>query len=182
MAQKFRPYDPLDERQKRYEEIVALRAQGKTLQEIGDAFGLSRARVAQIIAKPPALAGMLGHLAKLHHAARADELAEAIEAMCRDCEPEGSCRAPACPLRAHSPLPLAVHEAGEVRTLGQIRADSWTSARREKAVARAKRYHEEGVFGTPRGFTDADRAKGIAARKAQAKAARESLTRRRRSA
>lgn len=41
----------------------------------------------------------------------------AVDAMCRDCEPLGVCREAACPLRAVSPLPLALDDrpAAEVR-------------------------------------------------------------------
>ena len=35
------------------------------------------------------------------------ELRRSVAAMCADCEPEGYCRTPACPLRVVSPLPLA---------------------------------------------------------------------------
>lgn len=38
---------------------------------------------------------------------RVDAYAEAVDAMCRSCEPEGLCQQPECPLRAFSPLPLA---------------------------------------------------------------------------
>jgi transcriptional regulator with XRE-family HTH domain len=62
-------------------------------------------------------------------------LTSAIEAMCAGCEPEGLCRTPECPLRAHSPLPLATHDAGDPRTLSAIRRDTWTPDRRERFVA-----------------------------------------------
>jgi hypothetical protein len=35
------------------------------------------------------------------------ELRRAVAHMCAECEPEGYCRTPACPLRGSSPLPLA---------------------------------------------------------------------------
>lgn len=35
------------------------------------------------------------------------ELRRSVAAMCHECEPEGYCRTPACPLRVVSPLPLA---------------------------------------------------------------------------
>lgn len=35
-------------------------------------------------------------------------LQQAVDAMCRSCEPNGLCRTADCPLRAASPLPLAV--------------------------------------------------------------------------
>jgi hypothetical protein len=65
MEKKFKPYDDLDERMARYEEMVALRATGLSYAKIGERYGLSRARVAQVLAKPPALAGQVGHKAKL---------------------------------------------------------------------------------------------------------------------
>lgn len=56
-------------------------------------------------------------------------LSDAIAAMCRGCEPEGLCQTADCPLRPHSPLPLATHEIGDARTIAQARAESWTPER-----------------------------------------------------
>ena len=52
---------------------------------------------------------------------RANLQAEAISAMCRDCEPEGLCRTADCPLRLFSPLPLSDRARLPVRTLSAIR-------------------------------------------------------------
>lgn len=90
-------------------------------------------------------------------------LLEAIAAMCRDCEPEGVCRTPDCPLRPHSPLPLARHAiASEPRTEHQVRVDSWKDPERRRAQSeRSIRLHAEGRMrgGWPPGAS----AKGLAA-------------------
>lgn len=45
---------PLADRQERYERMRAMKEAGRTLEQIGTAFGgLSRARVAQILERPP---------------------------------------------------------------------------------------------------------------------------------
>lgn len=45
---------PLADRQERYERMLAMKEAGRTLEQIGAAFGgLSRARVAQILERPP---------------------------------------------------------------------------------------------------------------------------------
>jgi hypothetical protein len=36
-----------------------------------------------------------------------DEIRRSVAAFCNECEPEGYCRTPTCPLRVSSPLPLA---------------------------------------------------------------------------
>lgn len=45
--------DPLADRQARYERIKAMADDGKTLDDIGTVFGISRERVRQVLAKPP---------------------------------------------------------------------------------------------------------------------------------
>lgn len=61
----MKPYDPQDERQDRYEEIVAQRAAGDSYRTIGKRYGISHERVRQILAGgPPGLAGWLGHSAR----------------------------------------------------------------------------------------------------------------------
>lgn len=62
-------------------------------------------------------------------------LMDSIAAMCAGCEPEGVCRTAECPLRPHSPLPLARYESGDPRTNADIRAASWTPERRERYIA-----------------------------------------------
>lgn len=76
---------------------------------------------------------------------RAAELQDAIAAMCADCEPEGLCRTPACPLRGFSPLPMARHEVeGRMRSELEVRRASWTPARREQQSRLTKQLHAEG--------------------------------------
>ncbi|MHB8398406.1 MAG: helix-turn-helix domain-containing protein [Candidatus Limnocylindrales bacterium] len=95
----------------------------------------------------------------------------AIDAMCRDCEPEGICQTDGCPLRPFSPLPLAVHRAGIARTGSAIRSASWTPARREGHVARLNERwadpaeREKARLNHP--FTPEVRARAIAAVKAR---------------
>lgn len=61
------------------------------------------------------------------------ELRRSVAAMCTECEPEGYCRTPACPLRVVSPLPLA--RAQITSREGRVKAkDSW--AFKPKEVAR----------------------------------------------
>ncbi len=80
--------------------------------------------------------------------ARASDQAAAIAAMCRDCEPQGACRTPDCPLRAYSPLPLTVHRSHDPKTRDQalaIRtAKRWTPAARERHGELTRRMHAEG--------------------------------------
>lgn len=66
---------------------------------------------------------------------RIDGQAEAIDAMCRSCEPEGLCREEECPLRAFSPLPLAGSYT-EHRPSGQLRVveGSWGPHNRPKTL------------------------------------------------
>ena len=71
---------------------------------------------------------------------RAVDLAAAIADMCRDCEPQGTCRTPDCALRAFSPLPLAVHRSATPLTRDQglaIRtAKRWTPVARLRRIPR----------------------------------------------
>lgn len=70
-------------------------------------------------------------------------LSEAIEAMCRDCEPEGICRTEGCALRPFSPLPASVHEIGSARTEGRIRSEAWTPERHRRfGAALARRWSD----------------------------------------
>lgn len=80
---------------------------------------------------------------------RATDLQDAIEAMCRDCEPLGACRTPSCPLRAFSPLPAAGHAVREARTGTAIRAASWTPERRARHGEITAELHRTGRI--PRG-------------------------------
>lgn len=74
----------------------------------------------------------------------------AIAAMCAECEPEGRCRTPDCPLRAHSPLPLATREATrQVRTTLEVREASWSPERRRRQSETTSRYHAEGRMRPP---------------------------------
>lgn len=74
----------------------------------------------------------------------AGELRAAIDAMCNDCEPGGACQTADCPLRAFSPLPLATHGTSTTRTGTEIRAASWTPARRERISAMTTALHRDG--------------------------------------
>lgn len=83
----------------------------------------------------------------------------AIDAMCRDCEPEGLCRTPECPLRGFSPLPLSkrglsvdaakpaegVHgPTHRPKWLASMRAAAerrWTPEARERARLDMLEYH-----------------------------------------
>lgn len=70
----------------------------------------------------------------------------AIDAMCADCEPEGLCRTPDCPLRPYSPLPLskkhlAVDTAQPAEGVhGPTHRPKWLAAVRE---ANARRWTPE---------------------------------------
>lgn len=78
---------------------------------------------------------------------RALPLAGAIAAMCADCEPEGLCRTPLCPLRDCSPLPLARHAGSEPRphTGFENRSAGWTPARRARQIeANGRRWARPG--------------------------------------
>lgn len=78
---------------------------------------------------------------------RARLLSDAIAAMCADCEPEGLCRTAGCPLRAHSPFPLAAHGNDEPRpgTAYENRRSGWTPERRAGQVeANARRWNRPG--------------------------------------
>jgi len=75
---------------------------------------------------------------------RIDGYAEAIDTMCRTCEPEGLCRDDGCPLRAFSPLPLAGSYT-ENRPSGQLRraGNSWDPTNRPKTLAAIQAAAEE---------------------------------------
>lgn len=84
----------------------------------------------------------------------------AIDAMCRDCEPEGLCQTAECPLRAFSPLPLSKrHLSVDTATpaegvhgptyrpkwLAAVRkanARRWTPEERERASVGMRAYHD----------------------------------------
>jgi hypothetical protein len=67
---------------------------------------------------------------------RAAELADAIDGMCRGCEPEGVCRTADCPLRAFSPLPFQVHEQRrEPKTMAAIRVELDRKAAPKRRIA-----------------------------------------------
>lgn len=72
---------------------------------------------------------------------------DAIDAMCRECEPEGLCRTADCPLRQFSPLPMAVREVSAPRTLATIRATTTQGpearAKRRSSMARVHRERPE---------------------------------------
>jgi hypothetical protein len=80
---------------------------------------------------------------------RATAVLSAVEAMCAACEPGGACRTADCPLRAFSPLPLAMHDVGEPRTLAAITAASWTPARRAAMSAMTRQLHRDGRIPRP---------------------------------
>lgn len=75
---------------------------------------------------------------------RIDGYAEAIDTMCRTCEPEGLCRDGECPLRAFSPLPLAGSYT-ENRPSGQLRraGHSWDPTNRPKTLAAIQEANEK---------------------------------------
>lgn len=74
---------------------------------------------------------------------RAAELADAIDTMCRGCEPEGICRTAECPLRAFSPLPFEVHEQRrEPKTLAAIRVEINRKAGPKRSIAMVQRHAE----------------------------------------
>jgi hypothetical protein len=59
----------------------------------------------------------------------------AVAAMCRDCEPEGYCRTPACPLRLVSPLPLArVRIESRDKRLRRPEHHRWGPSKKKVAV------------------------------------------------
>lgn len=62
-------------------------------------------------------------------------LAQSIEAMCRSCEPEGTCRTGDCPLRPFSPLPLATRDVRPPRTIDVVRRESMTPGLRAAMLA-----------------------------------------------
>jgi hypothetical protein len=53
---------------------------------------------------------------------RIRELQAAIDQMCRECEPEGTCRMEDCPLRPVSPLPLDERRQLPVKVAGAGRS------------------------------------------------------------
>jgi len=66
---------------------------------------------------------------------RIDGYAEAVDAMCRSCEPEGLCRDDVCPLRAFSPLPLAgSYTANRPSGLMREAEGSWHPKHRAKTL------------------------------------------------
>lgn len=73
---------------------------------------------------------------------RAAELASAIDAMCRECEPDGVCRTAGCPLRAFSPLPFRIHETGPTRTMAEIRIEIGRKAAPKRSAAMVRRHAE----------------------------------------
>lgn len=79
---------------------------------------------------------------------RTAELQAAVDAMCGECEPAGVCREAMCPLRACSPLPLAIHEVDQPRTADQVRAafvaKRWTPERRAEHGAITAGLHAAG--------------------------------------
>jgi transcriptional regulator with XRE-family HTH domain len=66
----------------------------------------------------------------------ADQRQLAIEAFCRECEPEGACRDGSCVLRAFSPLPLVPLETVRLAE----RAVRWTADRRWRQGERSREY------------------------------------------
>lgn len=83
---------------------------------------------------------------------RAAELAGAIDAMCRDCEPGGVCRTADCPLRAFSPLPFRVHEQRrEPKTHAEIRVELNRKAGPARAAAMRQRHAEGRMRYMPKG-------------------------------
>jgi transcriptional regulator with XRE-family HTH domain len=70
---------------------------------------------------------------------RATDLADAIDAMCGSCEPEGVCHVGDCSLRRFSPLPLSVHEDGVARPHSLVVAQSFTPARRRTLAAQSQK-------------------------------------------
>jgi hypothetical protein len=79
------------------------------------------------------------------------ELADAIDAMCNDCEPQGVCRTADCPLRSFSPLPFRVHETGDVRTMAEIRVEIDRKAGPKRSIAMTRRHAEGLISYIPKG-------------------------------
>lgn len=83
---------------------------------------------------------------------RAAELADAIDVMCRSCEPEGVCRTADCALRSFSPLPFQVHEQRrEPRTMAAIRVEIDRKAGPKRSVAMVRRHAEGRMRYLPKG-------------------------------
>lgn len=79
---------------------------------------------------------------------RSRELVDAIDAMCRSCEPQGVCRTADCPLRSFSPLPFRIHGSGDARTRQEIEEATtqkrWTPAARAAHGEVTRQMHAEG--------------------------------------
>ena len=84
----------------------------------------------------------------------------AIDAMCRSCEPEGTCRDEACALRPVSPLPLARGEVRDIRPRAidtpegkaaqsartrRVLAERWSDPAAREAASEAMRERWAGV-------------------------------------
>lgn len=83
---------------------------------------------------------------------RAAELADAIDLMCRGCEPEGLCRTADCPLRAFSPLPFEVHEQQrQPKTMAEIRLEIDRKAGSKRSIAMVRRHAEGRMRYLPKG-------------------------------
>lgn len=82
------------------------------------------------------------------------DLRAAIDAMCGDCEPMGSCRTPACPLRPFSPLPIAVHDVSDARSRADIRREINRKAAPKRSATMRRRWaegaHRTATAGDPR--------------------------------
>lgn len=103
LAQKMRSgADPLDDGAKQLYQAVKAEVDGVR----GTTGALSRKALDRAL-KEYARSGSKRHAKITKAQRRLDGYAEAIDAMCRGCEPEGLCRTAECPLRAFSPLPLA---------------------------------------------------------------------------
>lgn len=87
------------------------------------------------------------------------DLRAAIDAMCRDCEPEGTCKTADCALRQFSPLPILVHGIGDPRREFDRRRASYTPARRAAQSARTRQMHVEGRIPKPRNLPANDPAR-----------------------
>lgn len=85
----------------------------------------------------------------------------AIDTMCQDCEPDGMCQTPECPLRAFSPLPLSKrhlsvdaaqpaegawgpsHRESQLVAIREANARRWTDEERVAEGERMRRYWTE---------------------------------------
>ena len=75
-------------------------------------------------------------------AAHASQLASAIDAMCRSCEPEGACAQPECALRAFSPLPMRGRPTGLLEARREPTAAEAAVTAEKRRVAMVRRWED----------------------------------------